>query len=312
MKPWLRRELAFCSAFAMSATVAVTSTLVVGAAFAASTTSRTSAGSAGARAAATAAPGHPFALPEESAVPGGVKLVRLPSQGTTAPYVEANDHRALVVPEGEGWVAVVGIPLSATPGTEEVVLHDSSGRRALDFPIIDKHYLTQSLKVAPRQVNPSPADLARIKLERVRIDHALDRWSDEAPQSLRFPPPIPGVRSSSFGMRRVFNGESRNPHTGMDIAAASGTPVLAPLAGTVVDTGNFFFNGNTVLIDHGRGLISMYCHLSAIDVKPGERVAAGARIGAVGMTGRATGPHLHWGLSLNRAWVDPELFLPGA
>ncbi|HEX3846172.1 MAG TPA: peptidoglycan DD-metalloendopeptidase family protein [Steroidobacteraceae bacterium] len=257
------------------------------------------------------AAGGEAALPRESAVPGGVKIVHLPSRGAALPYVDAHGHRALVLEVADGWVAIVGIPLAATQGTEEIVVHDAGGRQALDFPIVDKHYLTQSLQVAPRQVNPSAADLARIKLESARIDHALNTWTDEAPASLRFPPPIPGVRSSSFGMRRVFNGESRNPHTGMDIAAASGTPVLAPLPGTVVETGNFFFNGNAVFVDHGRGLISMYCHLSAIDVKPGERVAAGARIGAVGMTGRATGPHLHWGLSLNRAWVDPELFLPG-
>jgi murein DD-endopeptidase MepM/ murein hydrolase activator NlpD len=137
----------------------------------------------------------------------------------------------------------------------------------------------------------------------------MSRWTDEQPETLRMQQPIPGVRSSSFGMRRIFNGESRNPHSGMDIAAPVGTPVRVPLAGTVIDTGNYFFNGNTVFVDHGRGMISMYCHLSAIDVKPGERVAVGTTLGAVGMTGRVTGPHLHWGLSLNRAWVDPELFV---
>jgi murein DD-endopeptidase MepM/ murein hydrolase activator NlpD len=250
-----------------------------------------------------------YALPHESAVPGGVKILRLDMQGNSMPYVDVEGHRAMVVKDGASWIAIIGIPLSAPLAPRLVVVRSGDARQELEFSVEDKHYASQSLKVAPAQVNLSRADLERVNREKLIIDHDLSRWSDGQPEMLRMEQPIPGVRSSSFGMRRIFNGESRNPHSGMDIAAPVGTPVKAPLAGTVIDTGSYFFNGNTVFVDHGRGMISMYCHLSAIEVKPGQRVAVGTTLGAVGMTGRVTGPHLHWGLSLNRAWVDPELFV---
>ena len=251
-----------------------------------------------------------FELPHENAVPGGIKILRLDSADSSMPYVDSDGHRALVIQDASTWVAVIGIPLAAPLGPRQIIVHEPGGRREIEFAVSDKRYVSQSLKVAPGQVNLSAADLARVTAERIRIDRALSHWSEPPPESLHLPQPVPGPRSSSFGSRRIFNGEARNPHSGMDIAAAAGTAVLTPIAGTVVDTGEYFFNGNTVFVDHGRGLISMYCHLSAIDVTPGQRVAAGTRLGAVGMTGRATGPHLHWGLSLNRVWVDPELFLP--
>lgn len=256
-----------------------------------------------------------FELPRERAVPGGIALIHLDAAGADVPGAEVPDvevegTRALAVRDGSGWVAVIGIPLAAPLGLHQARMGPPAARRDVPFEVRDKRYASQSLKVPPRQVDLAPADLARVARERVRIEQVLAAWTEPPPESLHLPQPVPGTRSSSFGMRRIFNGQSRNPHSGMDIAAATGTPVRVPIAGTVVATGSFFFNGNTVFVDHGRGLISMYCHLSAIDVKPGERVAAGTRLGAVGMTGRVTGPHLHWGLSLNRAWVDPELFLP--
>jgi murein DD-endopeptidase MepM/ murein hydrolase activator NlpD len=250
-----------------------------------------------------------YVLPRENAVPGGVKIIRLDVPANAMPYVDADGHRALVIQDGANWVAVIGIPLSAPLATRQVVVHSNQGRQEIDFTVGDKRYASQSLKVAPEKVNPSASDQARVNRERVQIDQDLSRWSDAEPQNLRMEQPVPGVRSSSFGLRRIFNGESRNPHSGMDIAAPIGTPVKVPIAGTVIDTGEFFYNGNTVFVDHGRGLISMYCHLSVIDVTPGQHVAAGAILGEVGMTGRVTGPHLHWALMLNRAWVDPELFV---
>jgi murein DD-endopeptidase MepM/ murein hydrolase activator NlpD len=249
-------------------------------------------------------------MPRENAVPGGIKIIALPpGAGTPAPRVTVEGHRALVIRDAGAWFAIVGIPLNAAPGVHLVEWADGGESRALSFRVEPKRYATQALKVAPRQVDLSPDDLARVMRERAALDRALDHFTDAAPDRLRFAAPVPGIRSSSFGSRRVFNGAPRSPHSGMDIAAPSGTPVLAPAGGRVLEVGEYFFTGNTVIVDHGRGFVSMYCHLSTVDVHAGDAVTAGMRLGAVGMTGRATGPHLHWALGLNRVWVDPELFL---
>jgi cytochrome b561/biotin carboxyl carrier protein len=189
-----------------------------------------------------------------------------------------------------------------------VVRAEGGGERSIAYAVAPKRYSEQRLKVAPGTVDLSAADQARYERERDHQAHVMATFSEALPADLKMAVPVPGRRSSSFGLRRIFNGQSRNPHSGMDIAAGTGTPVRAPLPGRVIDTGDYFFNGGTVWLDHGRGLLSMYCHLSAIDVKVGDALQTGDRFCAVGATGRVTGPHLHWGVMLNRTMVDPALF----
>lgn len=259
-----------------------------------------------------ASPSHAApVLPQQSLVPGGVALVPVGPVGQPAPRVTFGDVPVMVLRDGDRWLAVVGIPLSTKPGKVKVAVERTGAAPAstIDLTVKPKQYVEQKLRVAPGMVDLAPADLERVNRERPELQAALATFSAAAPSVLRLQQPVPGPRSSSYGLRRVFNGQPRAPHTGMDIAAPTGTTIVAPAAGTVVATGDYFFNGGTVILDHGQGLVTMYCHLSAIDVKAGDALAAGAPLGKVGATGRVTGPHLHFGVTLNRTMVDPALFL---
>ncbi len=252
-------------------------------------------------------------LPQSSPVPGGIAIIAVGPESSPAPLVHFQKQRVLVARANGMWQAVVGLPLSLEPGEQHLDISDRGGARILAFQVLPKQYETQYLSlVNKRQVNPSAKDLIRITHEQALSNHAFTTWSENLADDLRFDLPAQGRFSSAFGLRRFFNNQARQPHSGLDIAALEGTPVLAPAAGVVIDTGNYFFNGNTVFIDHGQGLVSMYNHLSRIDVKKGVRVARSQRIGEVGKTGRVTGAHLHWTLSLNNARVDPMLFLSPA
>ena len=233
-------------------------------------------------------------------VPGGVVAVPVPAAVVEARF---NDTATLLYRRH----ALVGLPLDAQPGRYQVVTRDGDGQSmAVPFEVVAKDYPVQRLTIAnPRHVNPSAEDLARIRHESARMQMAYAAMTTRAGNFHPFLRPVAGTVTGAFGRRRILNGEPRSPHRGLDIAAATGTPIVAPAPGRVAVTGDFFFNGNTVLLDHGDGLVSLYCHLHEIQVREGDRVARGAALGTVGATGRATGPHLHWTVALRGVMIDP-------
>ncbi|MGD2137526.1 MAG: peptidoglycan DD-metalloendopeptidase family protein [Gammaproteobacteria bacterium] len=251
-------------------------------------------------------------LLDATPVPGGVAVIRLPGD-VASDSLRYNGRRILTTRENGQRIAVVGIALATAPGMHHLEAKTTQGKPLrLSFRVSGKDYEEQHITIKDkRKVNPEKRDLERINREKREIVSALRSWSERDGVDVNFRKPVEGPTSSPFGLRRFFNEQPRKPHSGLDIAAPAGTPIRAPAAGTVIETGEYFFNGNTVFIDHGRGLVTMYCHMSEIGVEPGQPIAAGEIIGKVGMTGRVTGPHLHWGVSLNDARVDPTLFLPG-
>jgi len=242
----------------------------------------------------------------DSAWPGGIAFVDLGVAVDAAPVVEYDGKRVLVMNHDGNWRAAVGVPLDTALGSASIAVSDGSRR---NFDVQEHAYREQRLEVSKSYVSLSEKNLQRVGRERKVIDAALNNWRDVPLDAVSLEAPVDGPRSSSFGLRRFFNNEPRSPHKGMDIAAVQGTPIKAPRGGVITATGNYFFNGNTVIVDHGQGYVTMYCHLSEIGVEIGQNVATGEPIGEVGATGRVTGAHLHFGTYLNGTAVDPALLL---
>jgi murein DD-endopeptidase MepM/ murein hydrolase activator NlpD len=249
-------------------------------------------------------------LPQQLAVPGGLVHVPAGDLAGPSPQVYYGGRRALVAAQGDSWVALVGIPLSAKAGRHEVTIKTADRTRQAAFSVSMKEYPAQRITLKnTHMVNPEPEDLERIKADRVAIDAALATWTEQDTVDTDFVSPVEGKLTSLFGLRRFFNKQARSPHSGVDIAAPAGKPVKAPACARVISTGNYFYNGKTVFLDHGQGLISAYFHMNEVKVRAGQKLERGDLLGTVGATGRATGPHLHWSIYLNGAQVDPTLFI---
>ena len=250
-------------------------------------------------------------LPRAEPVPGGVAIVPIDTASETAPHVYLGNLRVMVVRQARKWLAIVGLPLSIHAGEHELNVVDDSGHKQMQrFAVLTKQYGAQHITLNnKRMVNPNAEDMRRIGRDSIHIHQAFEHWREIDAPPLSFDLPVDGRISGVFGTRRFFNGQERQPHSGVDLAAARGTPIRAPADGVVIEIGEYFFNGRTLFIDHGQGLVTMYNHMDRIVVAPGDKVVRGQRIGDVGMTGRVTGPHLHWGVSLNDTRVDPLLFV---
>jgi murein DD-endopeptidase MepM/ murein hydrolase activator NlpD len=237
---------------------------------------------------------------KHTVVPGGIYRWTPPAGATD---IRFNDRPVMRLQDR----ILVGIPLNQPLGSAKLTYLLSGQASSHSFSVVNKAYTEQHITLQNREmVNPNPEQLDRIREESRRQRALYLQHSDVPPPTTGFFQPLQGRISSLFGHRRFFNGQARNPHSGLDIAAPTGSEISAPAAGEVTLVDDLYYNGKTIFLDHGQGLITMYCHLSESLVTQGERVTQGEVIGLVGATGRATGPHLHWSVSLNGYRVDPQ------
>jgi len=252
---------------------------------------------------------------------GGTLFVQIDCRRMPAAYRDLrlifSDQKVMVFPHPVKGPAVqvglVGIPLTAPAGKAHLTIEWGSGAqrltRKVPFEIRQGMYGEETLTVDPRHVRPSPKDLERIRREQAELKQIYASGSRSPLWQGAFQIPVPGEMNGSFGTRRVFNGELQSHHTGTDFRAQTGDPVHAAAAGVVRLTKELFYSGNAVIIDHGAGVFTSYSHLSRIDVKAGQKIGKGQAVGLAGATGRATGPHLHWGVKVNSINVNPLAFV---
>ena len=247
---------------------------------------------------------------------GGVALIKVSAAcALHSVQGECKGESLLFFPDGRGsFASIIGIDLKQKSGVRSLRIRGKTAggkiiERSLSFRVLKKDFPVQRLTLPKGMVELSPKDLARVKREHATLMKVFNASPTKRQWKSGFAAPLHEPVISAFGLRRILNGEPRSPHTGIDLHAFMGEPVRASAAGTVVYTANQFFSGRSVFIDHGMGIVTMYFHLSKIEVKEGEHVLQGQEIGKAGDTGRATGPHLHWGVRIRGNRVDPMALL---
>lgn len=229
--------------------------------------------------------------------------------GATA-TVFSQDVPLFQVGDADAWRGLIGIDLDISPGTYPIaVVVDQVGQLPIattrELVVVTKRFPVRQLRVPARFVNPPENAIERIRDEAHRLHAIFETVTRLRHWHRSFQVPARAPTSGSFGIRSVFNGQARSPHSGVDFRSKAGTPVAAPATGVVMAAESLYFTGNTLVIDHGLGLYSLLAHLSKFAVQAGDRVQRGQIVGFVGATGRVTGPHLHWSVRLNGARVDP-------
>jgi murein DD-endopeptidase MepM/ murein hydrolase activator NlpD len=249
-------------------------------------------------------------LPENHSVNGGVTIIPLDIR--QKPDIYYDNKKIAVIPSEKPnqWLLIVGIPLEKEEPIQNLIM-TRPAKKSMPFHVSDKFYATQAITLSnQRLVDPYRQDEARIAEENKEMAALYSQFTVVDPFKEGFKAPVRGPITSVFGLKRIFNQKPRPPHLGLDIAAPEDTSVHVVTSGKVVSTKDYFFTGNTVIIDHGMGVFSLYAHLKRIDVKPGDQLKQGEQVGLVGKTGRATAPHLHWSMIINQTFVDPLLFVP--
>jgi len=253
-----------------------------------------------------------LSYPTHNPVPGGIAVIDLNLKAKKRPSVKYNNKKIMVRKNGYKWQAIVGLALNTKQGTHKIKITLANGNQLEQtFTTKNKRYKKQYITLKNKgMVTLSPENLKRALSDKKISKKAFKEWLDKKDIGLNFIMPVDGIVSSRFGLKRYFNKKPRKPHSGIDIAAPTGTVIRSPTDGIVIATGNFYFNGNVAFVDHGQGLITMFCHMNTIAVSKDQKLKTGDKIGEVGETGRVTGAHLHFSVSLNNTRIDPELLLP--